>query len=55
MSREEGDATRSLLQDALGPEFEPLQAQGRQLTDTEAIELALQATDRALGYLKLET
>ena len=55
MSREEGDATRSLLQDALGPDFELLQAQGRQLTDAEAIELALEATDRALGYLKRET
>ena len=43
------------LEQELGPEFETLQAQGRQLSDTEAIELALQATDRALGQLRTET
>ena len=43
------------MKQALGPELETLQAQGRQLDDTEAIELAHQATDRALAQLKRET
>ena len=46
--------TRSQLKQVLGPEFETLQTQGRQLSDAEAIELALQATDRAIAHLRRE-
>ena len=51
-SRRHMNLSGSLLQQALGPELEPLQTQGRRLSDAEAIELALQATDRAIEDLK---